>query len=321
MPVDENEFKDMDSAFEQTGSMPDPTEADVSTESGSETPAETQLPMPADVPKPSIAVPVEKQPPAVIPQDMPTEEESTPPVPGADADVKKVVVKEEEVVVEKEEKEEEKVEQKEEGAVAQLKAAQAEVARLSAQLGPKAASVQTDAPAAPGKPLQFVANDEELSDTITDVGKLNDLLGRVVGVSIQAIAPITQRIVAQQLETNNLVMGFWMKNQDLGQFRQYVGTVAEEIEAANPGMSMAEIFENTGKVSRERLQQMGHSLVASNAAAPAVPVNTVKAPVVKKPVAPLPVRVGAGVPPTAPVLSDFEAQVAEMDKAAGIYNR
>ena len=167
-----------------------------------------------------------------------------------------------------------------------------------------------------------VASDEELSDVMTDAekfnAKLDEALGKAVAVAIQAIAPVSNRVVTEQLQRNNAVLRFWWKNDDIAQYHQFVGSVTEEVEAAHPDWNLMQLLEEAGKESRARLTKMGY--IGVNAGTPSAAPSVAPSPAPARPAPALPVRVTAGGAPVAPILSDFEKDFNIMDAAANQFD-
>lgn len=299
----DTDFDDMDTAFERTGSIPDAMDAPPAPPEDS--PA-LPGPLPADAPVPFLpkvtpGVASSGMEPPAPPMDEPLEAEKAPVAPPAPQ-------KEEEKPAEAPAAEVPAIEAE---ADSRIEALRAEIERLTkSQMRPAQAEAT---PVQPAKPLTFVTTDEELTDMVTDAGKFNEVLGKAVATAIQAIAPISRKIVADQLVVNNSVMSFWMRNQDLAPYSAYIGIVTEEVEAAHPDWEPTKIFQEAGKEARTRLEKMGYSLGGTVQPATSVTPSAPAAP--KRPAGPPPVRIAGGAPP-APVLSDFEKQFMDMDTAA-----
>lgn len=130
---------------------------------------------------------------------------------------------------------------------------------------PKSAVAEPEpvAPKVP-TPTQFVTS-EEFEEVLTDAGKFNTLLNKVYSLgqsSVQGvreevltgIPSMVNKLVSEQSRLQGLVQDFYNKNNDLLQYRSYVGVVANELQGQHPEWEVAKLFEETEGEVRKRLK-------------------------------------------------------------------
>ena len=133
-----------------------------------------------------------------------------------------------------------------------------ELARMTGQKVPE------EKPAAEVKPkeeikedlIQFMT-DEEAEELLDNPKKLNEFLNRVFQAGRERTMKEMPTLVRQQtlteLNLQQLTQKFWGDNNDLTQYKDFVGMVANQIEVTNPSWDYAKVFDETAKVARERL--------------------------------------------------------------------
>ena len=165
-----------------------------------------------------------------------------------------------------------------------------EISRLAVgvttpQPAPTPAPPQVDAngqpiPVAP-QVHQFLATEEEVDAALNSKDNLNALLTKVssnASESVmrqvqQEIGPVVQQLVSQYM----LAHEFFAANQDLSPHRAYVGMVANELAAQNPGIGMPGIIEKLAGEVRKRLAYgtvPGAPSTPQTPVAPQTPVET-----------------------------------------------
>jgi hypothetical protein len=137
-------------------------------------------------------------------------------------------------------------------------------------------------PAAPAEPVapevhKFLAKDEDLDEALKSVDNFNAMLSGVVVKSQEGMLAALPQIVmalADQVVTRKIaVTEFFNANKDLVGSRAYVGTVANELAAANPDWTMEQVIEKLAPEVRNRLR-LGVDPAIPAQPVPAAPVET-----------------------------------------------
>jgi DNA mismatch repair ATPase MutL len=164
---------------------------------------------------------------------------------------------------------------KEEGEVAApdpLAEKEKEIAELRMQLQQFAEKVTAPAPVKEKTPeetaaeveaakkvvLPFIQNEEIFDEVFKNHQNFNALLTAVVNTAreqaLRALPQVAMRLVDQQLTLKMAAQEFFSHNEDLLPYRQFLGTVANEIESQHPDYTVQQIFEETEKEGRKRLR-------------------------------------------------------------------
>jgi hypothetical protein len=146
-----------------------------------------------------------------------------------------------------------------------------------------AAGRQPTTPTTPAEPVvpevhKFLAKDEDLDEALKSVDNFNAMLSGVVVKSQEGMLAALPQIVmalADQVVTRKIaVTEFFNANKDLVGSRSYVGTVANELAAANPDWTMEQVIEKLAPEVRNRLRLGVDSTIPVQPAAPVAPVET-----------------------------------------------
>lgn len=103
--------------------------------------------------------------------------------------------------------------------------------------------------------------DEDIDDVLADAGKFNAMMSKAITAAVQqAVGHVTDTIpgavsgvVTQQFDIRDYVKTFYEENTDLVGVKKTVGTLANEVQAANPDWTLNQIFTETAKKTREAL--------------------------------------------------------------------
>jgi len=105
-------------------------------------------------------------------------------------------------------------------------------------------------------PQEFLTA-EELDNIIDNPALINTALNKAVqeiGTKmLQAMPLVSAGIANQQIMLNNMALDFYEVNKDLSPYKDFVGAVVKQVEAANPDKTYQEIFDMTATTVRERL--------------------------------------------------------------------
>jgi hypothetical protein len=126
-----------------------------------------------------------------------------------------------------------------------------------------AAGKQPATPVAPVEPTapevhKFLEKDDDLDEALKSVDNFNAMLSGVMVKSQEGMLAALPQIVmtlADQVVTRKIaVTEFFNANKDLVGSRAYVGTVANELAAANPDWTMEQVIEKLAPEVRSRLK-------------------------------------------------------------------
>lgn len=153
----------------------------------------------------------------------------------------------------------------------------------------------------------FVATEEEMDKALNSKDNFNALLTKVSERGAESVLRMVPQLVAKladQVVTQKMaVTEFYRENPDLMSNKAFVGMVANDIAAANPGWGMEEVIKTLGPEVRNRLKIAGGIPGAVNPPqAPQAPPNS-------------PAFVpGSGARPSGgpPSLSKMEADISEL---------
>jgi hypothetical protein len=106
-------------------------------------------------------------------------------------------------------------------------------------------------------PMTFVSKEE--ADAIADdPTKINDVLNKVYQKGIQEslirVLPIMSSQIQTSLALHTMVQGFYQDNPDLQPYKDVVGFVANRVQAEHPDWDLVKVFQETERISRERLR-------------------------------------------------------------------
>jgi hypothetical protein len=158
--------------------------------------------------------------------------------------------------------------------------------------------------------MRFVEKEDELDNMLKNVDNFNEGMTKIMRTGteeiLRAIPHLVNNLATQVVTQKMAVAEFYGANPDLAAYKPFVGMVANEIAAKNPGWGMEDVVKNLGTEVRAKLKLAGTPAASG---APAVP----QAP--QAPVGPPPAFVpGGGARPSggAPTLTDMEKGIAEL---------
>ena len=106
--------------------------------------------------------------------------------------------------------------------------------------------------------LDFVKNDEEFEAAISDREALNRLMNRVYYTGMQeaqrSVPLVVQAAIEQQFYIRSLSEDFFKKNNDLLQYRRFVGSVVNEVYAEDPSLDPAKVLDKAAERVRKELR-------------------------------------------------------------------
>lgn len=136
--------------------------------------------------------------------------------------------------------------------------------------------------------IKFI-KEEEAQEMGLEADKFNKILNKVykMGLSnmskykedmLSSVPDIVSKQVARQSTIDRMVDDFYKRNEDLRQYRSYVGTVANQIQAKNPDLGIQKLFEETEREVRDRLNITKRSQEKHTAEKPEEDPSFAKAP-------------------------------------------
>jgi len=128
---------------------------------------------------------------------------------------------------------------------------------------------------------KFVEKEEELDKVLDSVDSFNNYMTKVVVKAQEGVLTSIPQLVAKladQVVTQKLAVAeFYRENKDLVGNKAFVGIVANDLAAKNPGWNMEKIISELGTEVRTRLRMSGITpqapVVPATPAAPAAPVD------------------------------------------------
>lgn len=127
-------------------------------------------------------------------------------------------------------------------------------------------------PAVPAefKPGVFVESDEDIDKALGDTASLNALLQKVAAYAIENVLSAVPKLVVtlsdQQIVFRQAAKEFWDNNKDLLDKRSFVSFVTNELASKHPEWSLEELFLETEKEVRKKLNIPKQGDVASSPA-------------------------------------------------------
>ena len=139
--------------------------------------------------------------------------------------------------------------------------------------------------------LQFVKDDEHLSNLLSDPNSLNTVLNQIYESAVSKtrefylteVPTLVQAPIQQQLEMQEIRQDFYKRNPDLTGIKQFVGTVANEIASASPELNFAQVVEKTEGEVRTRLKMAAPTAEAATPNASAKKTTTQRSTRSKRP--------------------------------------
>lgn len=105
---------------------------------------------------------------------------------------------------------------------------------------------------------QFIKSDDELDGVLNSAEGFNNAMNSAVQTAIQhvykGLPGVVKNNVAQQIQLQETVSGFYQNNPELKKHRSFVGKVSERIMSENPDWSMQKVLDETAKEARKRLK-------------------------------------------------------------------
>ena len=188
--------------------------------------------------------------------------------------------------------------------LAKLEAMEAKLAQLTAAAAAGGEQASTTPPAAPeeidfleGKSIDDVAGDEKAFNAL-----LNKIYQRArtdaQEATLRSIPEVVKSSVVQQSTMQEKVTKFYKDNPDLTEWKGAVATVAQEIAGQHPEWTTDQVFLETEKETRRRLNLKKKAVAATTGTKPRGFAK----------------GSGAQRGDTAQQLSDLEKEIAEMNK-------
>lgn len=120
------------------------------------------------------------------------------------------------------------------------------------------------------QPGTFVENDEDIDKALGDTASFNALLQKVAAYAVENVLSAVPKLVVslsdQQIVFRQAAKEFWDNNKDLLDKRSFVSFVTNELAAKHPEWSLEELFTETEKEVRKKLNIPKQGVVTSTPA-------------------------------------------------------